>query len=91
MLLLEYEIWSVAVLGITSLLVVTILLTSINQAFADGGYEKSQVISQANECGNYWFPVNIIWSNLNSQAQGDENDVAMATKTPDSKYGAPFP
>jgi hypothetical protein len=35
--------------------------------------------------------VNIIWSNLNSQAQGDENDVAMATKTPDSKYGDPFP
>ena len=82
---------AISVLGITSLLVATILLTSINQAVADGGYEKSQVISQANECGNYWFPVNIIWSNLNSQAQGDENDVAMATKTPDSKYGAPFP
>jgi hypothetical protein len=46
---------AIAVLGITSHLVVTILLTSINQAFADGGYEKSQVISQANECGNYWF------------------------------------
>jgi hypothetical protein len=51
---------AIAVLGITSLLVATILLTSINQAVADGGYEKSQVISQANECGNYWFPVNII-------------------------------
>jgi len=51
---------AIAVLGITSLLVANILLTSINQAVADGGYEKSQVISQANECGNYWFPVNII-------------------------------
>jgi hypothetical protein len=41
--------------------------------------------------------VNIICSNLNSQVQGDENDVAMATTTttttPDSdtNYGAPFP
>ena len=51
---------AIAVLGITSLLVVTILLTSINQAFADGSYEKSQVISQVNECCNYWFPGNII-------------------------------
>jgi hypothetical protein len=53
-----------------------------------------QIISQTNECGNYWFPVNIICSNLNSQIQGDENDVAMATTTtPDSdtNYGAPFP
>jgi len=72
---------AIAVLGITSLLVVTILLTSINPAFADGSYEKSQVIPQVNGCGNYWFPVNIIWSNLNSQAQSDENDVAMATTT----------
>ena len=50
---------AIAVLGITSLLVVTILLTSINPAFADGGYENSQVIPQVNGCGNYWFPVNI--------------------------------
>jgi hypothetical protein len=27
----------------------------------------------------------------NFQAQGDENNVAMATTTPNSKYGAPFP
>ena len=58
---------------------------------------KSQVVSQINECGNYWFPVNImniICSNLNSQTPGDENDVAMAaTTTTDSNlnYGAPFP
>ncbi|MGH9983328.1 MAG: hypothetical protein ACRD8W_05155 [Nitrososphaeraceae archaeon] len=55
---------------------------------------KSQIVSQTNECGNYWFPVNIICSNLNSQIQGDENDVTMVTTTtPDSdtNYGAPFP
>ncbi|MGH9985739.1 MAG: hypothetical protein ACRD8W_17480 [Nitrososphaeraceae archaeon] len=35
----------------------------------------------------------IICSNLNSQNQGDENNVAIATTTPDSdtNYGAPFP
>ena len=68
----------------------TILLMSA-QAFA-GGYEKSEVISQVNDCGNYWFPVNIICANLNSQDAGTKNDVAMAT-TPDSdtNYGAPFP
>lgn len=67
------------------------LLMSVNQAFA-GSYEKSQAISQANECDNYWFPVNIICSNLNSQAHGNENDVAMVT-APDSEtnYGTPFP
>ncbi len=50
-------------------------------------------LSQTNECGNYWFPVNIICSNLNSQIQGDENNVAIATPAPeaDTNYGAPFP
>ena len=82
-----------ATFGVMTLLATTTLLISINQAYASG-YEKSQVVSQANECGNYWFPVNIICSNLNSQAQGNDNDVAIAaTTTPDSNpnYGAPFP
>ena len=80
---------AIAVFGIIVILVVTV---SSHPVFA-GSYEKSQVISQTNECGNYWFPVNIICSNLNSQAQGEENDVAMATTTPDSdtNYGTPFP
>ena len=84
---------AIAEFGVTALLVIAMLLSSTHQVFA-GGYEKSQVISQVNECGNYWFPVNIICSNLNSQAQGDENDVAMATTiTTDTNpnYGAPFP
>ena len=82
-----------ATFGVMTLLATTTLLISINQAYASG-YEKSQVVSQANECGNYWFPVNIICSNLNSQAQGNDNDVAIAAATtPDSNpnYGAPFP
>ena len=59
------------------ILLVTVSLMSPHPAFADD-YEKSQIISQTNECGNYWFPVNIICSNLNSQAQGEENNVAIA-------------
>jgi hypothetical protein len=80
---------AIAVFGIIAVLVVTVSSQSV---FA-GGYEKSQVISQTNECGNYWFPVNIICSNLNSQIQGDENNVAIATPSsePDTNYGTPFP
>jgi hypothetical protein len=87
---------AIATFGVITVLLVTVSLISPHPAIA-GGYEKSQVISQINECGNYWFPVNIICSNLNSQAQGEENDVAMAT-TPDNEninsdtnYGTPFP
>ena len=75
------------------ILLATMVLISPYSVFADS-YEKSQVVSQVNECGNYWFPVNIIRSNLNSQTPGDENDVAIAaTTTTDSNinYGAPFP
>jgi hypothetical protein len=84
---------AIATFGVTMILLVTVSLISPHPAFADD-YEKGQVISQTNECGNYWFPVNIICSNLNSQAQGEENDVAMAaTTTPnsDTNYGTPFP
>jgi hypothetical protein len=88
--------YQLAVFGIIAISMVTVLLISPYSVFA-GGYEKSQVISQINECDNYWFPVNIICSNLNSQVQGDENNVAMAT-TPDNEnidsdtnYGTPFP
>lgn len=83
----------IAAFGSAVILVVSISLISPDSVFADG-YEKSQAVSQVNECGNYWFPVNIICSNLNSQIQGDENDVTMVTTiTPDSdtNYGAPFP
>ena len=81
---------AIGTFGVITVLLVTVSLMSPHPAFADD-YEKSQVISQNNECGNYWFPVNIICSNLNSQAQGEKNDVAMATTTPDTNYGTPFP
>jgi hypothetical protein len=84
---------AIAAFGVTVVLIAIMLLISTHPVFA-GGYEKSQSISQINECGNYWFPVNVICTNLNSQAQGDENDVATATTTTtdsNPNYGAPFP
>jgi hypothetical protein len=59
-------------------------------------YEKSQIISQTNECGNYWFPLNVLCSNVSSQVQGDENSVAVTTgqaegKTESSENFTPFP
>jgi hypothetical protein len=84
---------ALAVFGAT-LLVVAVVISFMSPSLAlAGSYGKSQAISQANECGNYWFPVNVICSNLNSQAEGDENNVAMTTTTPesDANFGPPFP
>jgi hypothetical protein len=86
----------IAAFGVIVILMATMSSTSTHQVFA-ADYEKSQAISQVNECGNYWFPINIICSNLNSQVQDDENNVVMATAPDsgntdsDSNYGAPFP
>lgn len=63
------------------------------------GYEKSPTITQTNECGNYWFPINVICSNLGSQIQGDENSVTVDAAAADqekddveaSESFAPFP
>jgi hypothetical protein len=91
---------AIAVFSVTLLvlLIMVVSFRSTSLALA-GSYEKSQVISQTNECGNYWFPVNVICSNLNSQAQGDENSAAMTTTTPPTNpniesgtnSGPPFP
>jgi uncharacterized OB-fold protein len=59
-------------------------------------YEKSQTISQTNDCGNYWFPLNVLCSNVGSQVHGDENSVVITTghaegKVESSKNFTPFP
>jgi hypothetical protein len=48
-------------------------------AFADDDekkYEKNQVPSQANACGNGELPLNVFCQNIGSQVQGDENAVS---------------
>jgi hypothetical protein len=46
-----------------------------DDVFADGKkkYKKSQALSQANACGNGFFPENVFCQNLASQIQGDGN------------------
>jgi hypothetical protein len=86
---------AIAVFGAILLVMVGMSFMSPHIILASS-YEKSQFLSQTNECGIYWFPVNVICSNLNSQVQGDENNVAMTTATnekiePDTNFGPPFP
>jgi hypothetical protein len=53
--------------------------------------------SQTNKCGNYWFPINVLCSNINPQIQGDENSIAVTSAQEDGNVestknlGAPFP
>jgi hypothetical protein len=51
-----------------------------DSAFADGKkkYGKSQVITQANECGNGKLPMYVFCQNIGSQVQGEENSVAVS-------------
>ncbi|MGH9964751.1 MAG: hypothetical protein ACRD5E_07990 [Nitrososphaeraceae archaeon] len=54
-----------------------------DSAFAGGHghkkhYDKNQVISQANDCGNGLAPLNVGCQNLGSQVQGEENAVSLA-------------
>ena len=55
-----------------------------DSAFAGGhkhkkSYEKSQAISQVNECGNGFMAENVGCQNTASQIQGDENGVSSAS------------
>jgi hypothetical protein len=77
---------------LVAILVATVSFMDMHIAFANL-YEKSQVISQVNECGSYWFPINVVCSNINSQIQGDENSVAVTAAQEESSknFGPPFP
>jgi hypothetical protein len=74
----------------------TVSFMGIHAVFADS-YKKSQSASQTNECGNYWFPINVLCSNVHSQTQDDENSVAVTSAQEDGNVestknlGAPFP
>lgn len=79
---------------------IAILNISVSSVFA-ADYEKSQTMVQTNECGNYWFPLDVLCSNLSSQVKGDENSISIASaqehedeenSDESSKiYGPPFP
>ena len=44
-----------------------------------GGYEKSQAVSQVNDCGNGFYPENVWRQNTASQIQGEVNRTAIAS------------
>ena len=52
-----------------------------DSAFADGKkkYGKSQVITQANECGNGKLPMYVFCQNTGLQVQGEDNSVAISS------------
>ena len=60
--------------------VVVATLVGVTGITADSAfaYEKSQAISQANECGNGELALNVGCQNIDSQVQGDENGVSLA-------------
>jgi uncharacterized membrane protein len=68
---------------IAMLVAVTALAT--DNAFADKkrhddkkkGYEKSQAVSQVNDCGNGDNPIDVFCQNLASQIQGDGNAAVL--------------
>jgi hypothetical protein len=70
----------VVVAGMAAMLVAATALVTDN-AFADKkrhddkkkGYEKSQAVTQVNDCGNDFEPFDVFCQNLASQIQGDFN------------------
>jgi hypothetical protein len=96
---MNYRLFAIAS-GMVILLTIAIPAASVPSIMVSAtSYEKSQTITQTNECGNYWFPINVICSNLGSQIQGDENSVTVDAAAADqekenvegSESFAPFP
>jgi len=67
-------------------MILVIMLPMPSSPVFAGSYEKSQVTSQTNECGNYWFPLDVLCSNLGSQIQGDENIVTVRAADEDDEH-----
>jgi hypothetical protein len=70
----------VVVIAAMAVMLIGAAAFTTDSAFADGKkrYEKNQVVSQANACGNGELPLNVFCQNIASQVQGDENAVAPA-------------
>jgi hypothetical protein len=61
---------------VTVMLIGATILSTTDSAFAGKKkYEKSQAVSQANDCGNGELPLNVFCQNLLSQLQGDGNAI----------------
>ena len=77
------------IVGAMAVMLIGATALATDDAFADkkrhddkkkGGYEKSQAVSQVNDCGNGELPLNIGCQNTASQIQGDDNVGALETE-----------
>jgi uncharacterized membrane protein len=74
----------VVVAAMAAMLVAATALAT-DSAFADkkrhddkkSGYHKSQTVSQVNDCGNGFNPIDVFCRNLVSQIQGDGNAAVL--------------
>jgi hypothetical protein len=64
------------VAALAIMLVAATALATTDSAFA---YEKSQAVSQVNDCGNGELPLNVGCQNTASQIQGDDNSAVLAS------------
>jgi hypothetical protein len=64
------------VAALAIMLVAATALATTDSAFA---YEKSQAVSQVNDCGNGELPLNVGCQNTASQIQGNDNSAALAS------------
>jgi hypothetical protein len=71
------------VVAVMAAMLVAATALATDSAFADknrkhdGGYQKSQAVSQKNDCGNGDEPFDVFCQNLASQIQGDNNAPAL--------------
>ncbi|MGA7369391.1 MAG: hypothetical protein WBX01_09690 [Nitrososphaeraceae archaeon] len=94
---MNIRVYAVTAIVTVVIFSVAISYIGVNNVYATD-YEKSQTVAQTNECGNYWFPLDVLCSNLGSQTQGDENSISVASaqqqeedKSSKTSYGPPFP
>jgi hypothetical protein len=76
------------VVAITAMLIGATAFATGESVFADKKkYEKSQIVPQANACGDHKLPMSVLCSNTASQIQGNDNSVADASVQNDGKDG----
>jgi hypothetical protein len=66
-------------ISMVAVIAATLVGTTAISADSAYAYEKNQAVSQTNACGNGELPLNVGCQNVQSQIQGDENGVALAT------------
>ncbi len=80
----------IAIVAVVAATIMGTTAITANSTFATE-YDKNQAISQTNACGNGELPLNVGCQNIDSQIQGDENEVALAGSQSFPSLPAPAP